>query len=69
MKHELIIGGMSCGHCVAAVREALEGVDSVEIEALEIGRASITADENSIQLARQAVEEDGYEILEVRETA
>ncbi|NNE71821.1 MAG: heavy-metal-associated domain-containing protein [Rhodothermales bacterium] len=66
MKQELIIEGMSCGHCVGAVREALEGVDSLKIGEVQIGRASIDADEKSLELAKAAVEEDGYKVVEVR---
>ncbi len=58
----LSIEGMSCGHCVGAVRRALEGVPGVEqVEVrLEEGRALIhgTADPEALV---QAVREEGYE--------
>ena len=39
---ELHPTGMSCAHCVRTVREALEGVDGVHVEAVEVGRAVVT---------------------------
>lgn len=47
MKNEtttIKIDGMSCGHCVQSVRKALEGVEGVTVNAVEIGSASITCD-------------------------
>jgi copper chaperone len=35
------VEGMSCQHCVARVRAALEAVDGVDVEAVEIGRVSV----------------------------
>lgn len=38
---DLEIDGMSCGHCVASVEEALGGVDGVDVREVEIGRARV----------------------------
>jgi copper chaperone len=40
-KLELEIQGMSCGHCVAAVSEALGDLDGVNVEAVRIGSAEV----------------------------
>jgi copper chaperone len=40
-KLELEIEGMSCGHCVAAVSEALGELDGVNVEAVRIGSAAV----------------------------
>lgn len=40
--HELRIEGMSCGHCVATVDEALRQVPGVVEVKVEIGRAWVT---------------------------
>lgn len=66
MKRELIIDGMSCNHCVHAVKEALGTVDAVKVDSVEIGRASIEADDAALAQARAAIEEDGYKVLETR---
>ena len=51
------IQGMSCGHCVKAVREALEGVPDVAVERVELGSASVvTFDQPSEGVADQLVE-------------
>lgn len=39
----LAIDGMSCSHCVAAVRGALEELDGVRAESVMIGNAVVDA--------------------------
>lgn len=64
MKTELTINGMSCNHCVAAVKSALAtlpGVSAVEVT-LEPGHATIEHDGQSpVSEMIAAVEEEGYE--------
>jgi copper chaperone len=38
---KLQIEGMGCGHCVAAVRTALEAIPDVEVERVELGSAAV----------------------------
>lgn len=38
---DLRIDGMSCGHCVSAVREALASVPGVEVKEVGVGFASV----------------------------
>lgn len=40
----LNIDGMSCGHCVAAVRKALEHLDGVTVQQVAIGSATVEYD-------------------------
>ena len=59
---QLKISGMTCGHCVAAVREALQavpGTGEVNVE-LETGIASIGGNAGLEQLLA-AVSEEGYQ--------
>lgn len=42
MTERIQIEGMSCGHCVSRVRTALEGVEGVEIESVQIGEAVVS---------------------------
>ena len=45
MEHlTLAIDGMSCSHCVAAVRGALEELDGVRAEEVQVGRATVAYD-------------------------
>lgn len=59
----LRIDGMSCGHCVKAVRSALEGVAGARVDEVEIGSATIRHDETRIPAEALAavVTEEGYE--------
>jgi len=53
METNLSIQGMSCGHCVGAVRDALAkvpGVDRVIDVNLERGRAIVTGEPDAEQL-------------------
>ena len=40
----LTINGMSCGHCVNAVRRALGDTPGVTVESVRIGRADVRYD-------------------------
>ena len=46
---EFIIEGMSCGHCVMAVRKELSKLDNVKIDDIQIGKAKVEFDENKTQ--------------------
>jgi copper chaperone CopZ len=58
----LHIDGMSCGHCLNAVNQALAQLPGVRLEALRIGRADLQYDETAIEPGRieAAVTEAGY---------
>jgi copper chaperone CopZ len=58
------IDGMSCGHCVMAVRQALSALEGLDVEHVEIGSARISYDPAQVDddtLAR-ALEEAGYSL-------
>ena len=59
----LAIGGMSCGHCVAAVTEALAGLPGVEVRQVAVGSASVGLDPRVTSRDRlvDAIREAGYE--------
>lgn len=58
----IAIEGMSCGHCVAAVRQALEGVDGVEVREVTVGSATVSYDPQAVtpREIAGAVEAEGY---------
>lgn len=62
-KIHLDIEGMSCGHCVRAVRDALSAVDGVEVRDVSIGSADIAVDERRAPRDRilDAVADAGYQ--------
>lgn len=61
----LKISGMTCGHCVAAVKKALAAVDGVTVDAVVIGQATVHYDDAVVTPAQvtQAVEDDGYAVV------
>jgi copper chaperone len=58
----LQIDGMSCGHCVEAVRRALVALPGVEVESVEIGQARVRFDKTATSAAALtgAVSDAGY---------
>ena len=63
---KLEVAGMSCGHCVKAVRDALSAVPGVKVEAVQVGSASVSFDENKATIGDlvDAVYTAGYEASE-----
>ncbi|HKJ71358.1 MAG TPA: cation transporter [Gammaproteobacteria bacterium] len=59
---DLKVTGMTCGHCVNAVKEALEEVAGVERAdvSLDDGRARVSGEADPQALIK-AVAEEGYE--------
>jgi len=59
----LHIEGMSCGHCVARVRQALEALPGVDVLSLELGSATVSFDgaETTPAAIADAVTQDGYQ--------
>ena len=58
----LSITGMSCGHCVSAVKRALESVPGVNVTDVRVGAASVETDlmPAPIDAIRSAVEDAGF---------
>ena len=60
----LHISGMSCDHCLRAVRDALTNHDGVEVESVQLGSATIHYDPAKTHLTELAalIEEEGYAV-------
>src|SRR4051794_22252063 len=59
-----VVHGMSCGHCVASVREevsSLEGVEAIEFD-LGSGRLTVSGGQVDDDSIRAAVTAAGYEV-------
>jgi len=67
MKKILSIEGMSCAHCVAHVKEALEGVAGVAKADVKLGKKQAVVEGPSLDDAamKAAVAEAGYEITAI----
>jgi copper chaperone len=66
MRNEKIkIEGMSCGHCVMAVKKELSKLP-VKVKSVSIGSAEVEYDESKVKYGeiRKAVNEAGYSVVE-----
>jgi copper chaperone len=66
MKHETLkIEGMSCGHCVMAVKKELAKLENVKVNDVQIGIADIEFDESKVdkKILSEAIEEAGYKLI------
>ncbi len=62
--HELKIEGMTCGHCVRAVDEALRKVPGVRDVEVAIGVARVDTDDGvSREALMKAIEEESYRVV------
>lgn len=64
MKKKLLIEGMNCGHCVAAVKGALEAIEGVAnvVVSLEDNCATLETEVENVVL-KSAVEEEGFDVV------
>ncbi|MEX0599117.1 MAG: cation transporter [Rhodothermales bacterium] len=62
MERKITIEGMGCDHCIVSVREALEGIEGVTVNDVEIGRARVTVSEGvDADAIDEAIHSAGYE--------
>lgn len=65
--HELKIQGMNCSHCVMHVKQALEAVDGLEVEDVQIGKARVWYDDEKVaKVLSEKVEEAGYKVVSIQ---
>jgi len=59
---ELTIEGMSCEHCVRAVRGRLERTAGVKVDDVQVGSATIEYDpaKTSVDDLEEAIADEGY---------
>ncbi len=62
------IEGMSCGHCVRGVTQALASVGGVEVEQVAVGSATVRYAPGSVgaDTIVRAVEAEGYTVSSAR---
>lgn len=72
MIRELKIKGMTCGHCVKAVTEALEpiaGITDVKVD-LDNDKATIYLSKDvDNEVIKKEIEEAGYEVESIKEVS
>ncbi|MBK1649344.1 SO_0444 family Cu/Zn efflux transporter [Rhabdochromatium marinum] len=59
----LQVGGMTCGHCVASVKQALEALDQVEEATPELSSGQVWVSARNVESAslQQAIEQAGFQ--------
>ena len=64
MKKEFKIEGMSCNHCVMALKKSLSKINLIKFE-VAIGSAKVEFDEKEIaeEVIIRAIEEAGYQVI------
>ena len=62
MNQTFQVQGMSCGHCVRAVKQALEATPSVTVKHVDVGTATVEYDgrPESVDAIVHAIDEAGY---------
>lgn len=65
-QQELKIEGMSCGHCIMAVKQSLAKLPNVVVQDVGVGRAVVQYDESIVRWEdlEQAVQNAGYSVAE-----
>ena len=66
-KKVLNVEGMSCSHCVNAVTKALTALDGVSAVDVSLENKTVAvdydADKVSLDAIREAIEEEGYDVI------
>jgi len=62
---EFKIEGMSCSHCIMAVRKELGKLDNIKIDDVQIGKVKVEFDESKTEESRiiNAIEEAGFKVI------
>lgn len=63
----ITISGMSCGHCVSAVRKALTEVTGVAVQDVQVGTAVVEVESAAARAAAEAaIERAGFDVVKGR---
>ena len=67
MKKTIIIEGMSCNHCVAHVKEALESLSNVTSVNVDLQEKCATVETSeSDDILKESIEDAGYDVIEIK---
>jgi copper chaperone len=60
------VSGMTCGHCISAVKEAAGSIDGVTVETVEIGSILVSLDDAQATVGDvvDAIADAGYDATE-----
>jgi copper chaperone CopZ len=65
IKRAIDIGGMTCGHCVSRVGNALEAIPGIRVEEVKVGSATVEFDEATTDesVIGKAIKTAGFTVL------
>lgn len=67
MKKEIMIEGMSCGHCTGRVEKALNGLEGVSVIEVSVDMKHAVVDtEVNNDILKEAVEDVGFDVLDIK---
>lgn len=68
MKKVMLVEGMSCGHCEKAVKNALSEIHGVVSVKVDLASKNVEVDGENLsnETLKAAVEEAGYDVVEIR---
>lgn len=63
--YELVVDGMSCGHCVGRVTKAVQGVDEAAKVTIDLPTRKVSVDSKAeLASIAAAIDAAGYPVLE-----
>ncbi|HRO61598.1 MAG TPA: heavy-metal-associated domain-containing protein [Burkholderiaceae bacterium] len=63
MKQVFDVKGITCGHCVRAVTEALKDVDPIAVVEVDLNAGTVSVDsQRPVDTLATAIREAGYEV-------
>ncbi len=65
MKKKILIEGMSCGHCVKHVEEALNEIGAKDVSVSLEGKSASLDTSASDEEIKNAVEDAGYDVVSI----
>ncbi len=65
MKKTFTVEGMSCQHCVKAVKNALSHLEGVRLVEVDLATKKVEVEGDNLQdvLLKEAIEDAGYEVV------
>ncbi|WP_378957140.1 cation transporter [Pelosinus sp. sgz500959] len=66
-RHQIIVEGMSCGHCKAAVEKAVRALTGVELADVDLAARTLVVEfdgtKTTLQDIKTVVDEEGYTVV------
>ncbi len=66
MAKKIMIEGMMCEHCVAHVREALEGIGASNIDVSLEGKYAVCDTDKTNDELKALIEDEGYDVTDIQ---